>query len=205
MATEPDDIRRLDVGDGIYVRMPALATGPPGGGLSAPEDPADRRRVPPAALAVGAALAVVALVRLGITPEGVLAAAMLADLAALAAVDLRARVLPNRIVGPAICAALCWQLAFFPGRWQEWLLAGLGAGAFLMLPGLLSPGAVGMGDVKLAVLLGVALGAGVTMALVLGFLAAAPAALIVLARRGRQATMPYGPFLALGAAVVLLA
>jgi leader peptidase (prepilin peptidase)/N-methyltransferase len=62
-----------------------------------------------------------------------------------------------------------------------------------------------MGDVKLAVLLGVALGAGVTTALVLGFLAAAPAALVVLARRGRRATLPYGPFLALGAAVVLLA
>lgn len=205
MSAEPDDIRRFDVGDGIYVRVPALAGAAAGVPAAAPEDLAARRRVPPAALAAGAGLAALALARIGITPRGVLAAAMLAVLAALAAVDLRARVLPNRIVGPAICGALCWQLAFFPGRWEEWLLAGLGAGAFLMLPGLLAPGAVGMGDVKLAVLLGIALGAGVTTALVLAFLAAAPAALIVLARCGRHATMPYGPFLALGAAVVLLA
>jgi leader peptidase (prepilin peptidase)/N-methyltransferase len=204
MPPEPDEIRRLDVGDGIYVRVPALATAPPGT-PAAPEDLAARRRVPPAALAVGAALALLALVRLGVTPRGVLAAAMLAVLTALAAVDLRERLLPNRIVGPAICGVLCWQLAFFPAQWQEWLLAGLGAGAFLMLPGLLAPGAVGMGDVKLAVLLGVALGAAVTTALMVAFLAAAPAALIVLRRRGRRATMPYGPFLALGAAVVLLA
>ena len=202
MSAEPDEIRRLDVGDGLYVRVPALAAG-----AAAPTaaDLAAQRRVPRAALVAGAGLAALALVRLGITPRGVLAAAMLAVLSALAAVDLRARVLPNRLVGPAICGALCWQLAFFPDRWEEWLLAGLGAGAFLLLPGLLAPGAVGMGDVKLAVLLGVALGAGVATALMLAFLAAAPAALIVLARRGRQATMPYGPFLALGAAVVLLA
>jgi leader peptidase (prepilin peptidase)/N-methyltransferase len=130
---------------------------------------------------------------------------MLVVLAALAAVDLRARVLPNRIVAPAIAAALAWQLAFFPGRWYEWLLAGLGAGVFLLVPGLLQPGAVGLGDVKLAVLLGIALGAAVVSALMLAFLLAAPVALAVLARRGRNATLPYGPFLALGAAIVLLA
>jgi prepilin signal peptidase PulO-like enzyme (type II secretory pathway) len=202
---EPDDIRRFDVGDGIYVRVPALTAAVPGGTLPTPQDDAAHRRVPPAALAAGAALAVIAVVRLGATPAGLLAAGLLAVLTALAAVDLRARVLPNRIVGPAIAVTLCWQLAFFPGRWQEWLVAGLGAGAFFLLPALLSRGAVGMGDVKLAVLLGLALGTDVTAALLVTVLAAVPAALIVLARGGRRSTMPYGPFLALGAAVVLLA
>jgi leader peptidase (prepilin peptidase)/N-methyltransferase len=203
---EPDEIRRLDIGAGVYIRVPAAAGAGAGPGLDlpAPVDEAARRRVPPVALAAGGALAAAELLWRGITPTGVLAAALLPILAALAAVDVRARVLPNRIVGPAIVGALCWRLAFFPERWQEWLLAGLGAGAFLMLPGLLRPGAVGMGDVKLAVLLGVALGAGVTAALMLAFVAAVPAALIMLARGGRRATMPYGPFLALGAAVVLL-
>jgi leader peptidase (prepilin peptidase) / N-methyltransferase len=198
MSPEMDDIRRIDVGDGIYVR--ASADAPP-----QPEDQAARRRVPPAAFAVGAVLAGAAVAHLGLTPSGVLAAAMLVVLSALAAVDMRSRILPNRIVLPATAAALCWQLAFFPGHWHEWVLAGLGAGAFLMLPGLIRPGAVGLGDVKLGVLLGVALGGGVVPALVLAFLLAAPAALVVLARRGPQATMPYGPFLALGAAIVLLA
>jgi leader peptidase (prepilin peptidase) / N-methyltransferase len=199
MSAEPHEIRRVDVGDGIYVRIPAgPAPVPPG-------SPDDRRRVPPVALAAGAALAAAALVRHGVTSDGVLAAALLFVLAALAAVDLRARVLPNRLVGPAIAATAAWQLAFSPSHWSEWLLAGLGAGAFLLLPGLLRPGAVGMGDVKLAVLLGLALGGGVIAALLVGLVIAAPAALILLARRGAGATMAYGPFLAFGAAVVLLA
>ena len=50
---------------------------------------------------------------------------------------------------------------------------------------------------NLALLVGIA-------ALMLAFVFSFPAAVITLARRGRQATMPYGPFLALGAAVVLL-
>jgi leader peptidase (prepilin peptidase) / N-methyltransferase len=66
---------------------------------------------------------------------------------------------------------------------------------------------MGMGDVKLGFLLGAALGRDVITALALGSLAALPVALYVFARRGRgarEATLPYGPFLALGAAVVLL-
>jgi leader peptidase (prepilin peptidase)/N-methyltransferase len=198
MSPETGDIRRIDVGHGIYVH-----TGDDGG----PDlnDESARRRVPRVAFAVGAVLAAAAIVRLGLTPSGVLAAAMLVVLAALAAVDMRARLLPNRIVLPATAVALCWQIAFFPGHWDEWVLAGLGAGAFLMLPGLIRPGAVGLGDVKLGVLLGVALGVAVVPALMLAFLLAAPAALVVLARRGPRATMPYGPFLALGAAIVLFA
>jgi leader peptidase (prepilin peptidase) / N-methyltransferase len=202
MSAEPHEIRRVDVGDGIYVRIPAEPVEAP---PEPREDDRDRRRVPPVALAAGAALAAAALVRHGVTPGGVLAAGLLFVLAALTAVDLRARVLPNRLVGPAIAATATWQLAFSPGHWTEWLLAGLGAGAFLLLPALVRPGAVGMGDVKLAVLLGIALGTGVVAALLLAVLIAAPAALILLARRGANATMAYGPFLAFGAAVVLLA
>jgi prepilin signal peptidase PulO-like enzyme (type II secretory pathway) len=63
---------------------------------------------------------------------------------------------------------------------------------------------MGMGDVKLGVLLGVALGQDVVAALLIGMLSAVPAALFVMSR-GRAAALPYGPFLALGAAVVLLA
>ena len=204
---EHDEVRRVDVGAGIYVRVPA-AEGPTAATAAPPPSEAPSRRVPAAALAGGATLAAVALVRLGAGPQGLLAAGLLAVLSALAAVDLRARVLPNRIVGPALAATLAWQLAFFPERWAEWLLAGLGAGAFLLLPSLLRPGAVGMGDVKLGVLLGIALGADVASALTIGLVSAMPVALFLLHRGGAAAkgtTMPYGPFLAFGAAVVLLA
>jgi leader peptidase (prepilin peptidase)/N-methyltransferase len=186
------DVRRIDVGDGIYVAMP----------------PAKSRKVPPMALVLGSGLAVAALIRLGVTADGVLAAGLLVVLAALAGVDVSARVLPNRIIGPAMLAVLAWHLAFAPDGVPESLVAAAGAGAFLLVPGLLQPGALGMGDVKLGVLLGLALGAQVVTALMIGFLAVAPVAVGILVRKGssaRRSAIPFGPFLGLGAAVVLLA
>ncbi len=187
-----DDVRRIDVGDGIYVAVP----------------PVESRRVPPVALALGSGLALAALIRLGVTADGVLAAGLLVVLAALAGVDVRARVLPNRIIGPAMLAVLAWHVAFAPDRVPETLLAAAGAGAFLLIPGLVQPGALGMGDVKLAALLGLALGAQVVTALMIGFLTVMPVAVGILVRKGssaRRSAIPFGPFLGLGAAVVLLA
>jgi prepilin signal peptidase PulO-like enzyme (type II secretory pathway) len=191
MALDGRAVRRFDVGAGIYVVVPALPS----------------RRVPPLALAIGAGLSVVALVRLGLTAEGVLAAGLLPVLAALAAVDIRARVLPNRIIGPAMLLVLACQLAFSSGHVPEFLVAAVGAGGFLLLPCLVNPGAMGMGDVKLGALLGLALGADVVAALMVGFVAVVPVAVaMLLARRAdlRSTAIPFGPFLALGAAVVLL-
>jgi leader peptidase (prepilin peptidase)/N-methyltransferase len=193
MRRDPGAVRRIDVGDGIYVSA---------------EAPEASRKVPIAALVVGAGLAAAALVRLGVTADGVLAAWMLIVLAALAGIDLRARVLPNRIIGPAMIAALAWQLVFWPDDVVESLLAAFGVAVFLLLTCLLSPGALGMGDIKLAALLGLALGTQVVSALLIGFIAVIPAALTVLIAGGpgaRRTAIPFGPFLGLGAAVVLLA
>ena len=201
MSADRRRIRRLDLGVPVYVKAPTSARSPSGVAPARSSPP----RVPPVALVAGAALAGAALLRLGITPRGTLAAGLLAVLAALAAIDLRSRVLPNRIVGPALIAVLAWQLGFFGDRWAEWIAAGLGAGLLLLLPSLVRPGAIGMGDVKLAVLLGTALGGDVISALTIGCLAAVPVAVVLLLRnRTGGATMAYGPFLALGAAVVLL-
>jgi leader peptidase (prepilin peptidase)/N-methyltransferase len=222
MALEPDDLRRVDLGDGICVHVPSarleqLEPAPPPA-PTAPSGEADERdtapaaspawTVKPVAFGLGAGLALIALLRLGVTPHGVLAAGVLAVLAVLSTIDLRWRVLPNRIVLPATAAVLAWQVAFFPDRSAEWVLAALGGAALLLLPSLMQRGTIGMGDVKLAALLGATLGAGVLSALMLGFLALVPVALVVLLRRGaaaRRATLPLGPFLALGTAIVLLA
>jgi leader peptidase (prepilin peptidase) / N-methyltransferase len=210
MSAEHPGIRRIDVGDGIYVRVPhAEATAAPS---ATDTDHASARAterawsVRPAAVATAAGVAAAALVRLGVTAHGLLAAGLLVVLVGLASIDLQARVLPNRIVFPATGIVLGWQLAFFPGSAGEWLLAALGAGFFMLVPSLLRPGAMGMGDVKLAVLLGAALGRDVLSALTLGCLAVLPVALwlLVRGRRVRNATVPLGPFLAFGAAVVLL-
>jgi leader peptidase (prepilin peptidase)/N-methyltransferase len=162
-------------------------------------------RVSRAAAALGAALAALALARHGLTRDGVLAAGLLPVLAVLTGIDLRYRLLPNRIVLPALAAVLVWQIGLAPQRTGEWLAGAVGAAVFLLTPSLLRPGAVGMGDVKLAALMGAALGAEVVGALLIGLVAMAPVALIVLWRRGRNATLPMGPCLAFGAAVVLLA
>jgi leader peptidase (prepilin peptidase)/N-methyltransferase len=208
------DVRRVDVGDGIYVRVPGpqLAAAPAGAGGAVVVDPGVdsgvKWTVPLAAAPVAVALAAAALARHGATQQGWLAAGVLAVLAVLAAIDVRWRVLPNRIVLPATAAVLLWQGVFAFERAPEWIGAALGAAAFLALPSLIRRGAIGMGDVKLGALLGATLGAGVFDALLLGFLATAPVTHgLVVMRRGnvRGATLPLGPFLALGAAVVLLA
>jgi leader peptidase (prepilin peptidase) / N-methyltransferase len=214
---EPDafDIRRIDVGRDISVWVPVAPAGGPRAPASpepppeAAADPAPLERawrVRPAGVALGGAFALAALVRIGVTPEGLLAAGVLCVLGVLALIDLEARLLPNRIVLPAIAAVLAWQLVFLPERFAEAALAALGAAAFLLLPSLFRRGAMGMGDVKLAALLGAALGAPVAFALAVGSVAAWPVALALVVRGAsvRGATIPFGPFLAFGAAVVLL-
>src|SRR5207237_1255144 len=74
-----------------------------------------------------------------------------------------------------------------PDRAVESAVAALGAAAFLLVPGLVARGAVGMGDVKLALLLGAALGRGVVTALLLGCAAASIAGLVLLVRHGAGA------------------
>ena len=173
----------------------------------ADEDTQPRRwRVRPAGLALGGLLAFVALLRIGVAPDGLLAAGALGVLGVLAVVDLEFRLLPNRILFPALAAVIAWQVAFLPERLAESALAAVGAAAFLLLPSLFRRGAMGMGDVKLAALLGAVLGAPVAIALAVGSLAAWPVALVLVIRGAsvRGATIPFGPFLAFGAAVVLL-
>jgi leader peptidase (prepilin peptidase)/N-methyltransferase len=208
MSAGEGELRAVHVGDGVFV---AVATGgdrdaaPP----PVPTGPAPRRwHVPAGSLVPAAAIALVALARVGASPRGLMEAGLLAVLVVLSAIDLRWRLLPNRIVVPATAIALVAQLAISPSGVPGALAAGVGAAVILLLPNLLSSSAIGMGDVKLAALLGVALGPGVLAALVVGSLAMGAAAVAVLLRHGaagRQATIPLGPFLAFGAAVTVLA
>jgi len=117
-------------------------------------------------------------------------------------------VLPNALVLPAIALALPAQLLLSPDRWLEWTLAAIGAALLLLMPLLVGRAGVGMGDVKLAFLLGLVLGEDVMLAIVVASLAVLPAALVLLVRHGGPAMrmgVPFGPFLSLGAVVALLA
>jgi leader peptidase (prepilin peptidase)/N-methyltransferase len=155
---------------------------------------------------IGTGLVTASFVRFGLVPQAFMAAFVCSALVVLSVVDVEQRRLPNRIVLPSTVLILAAQAAFFPERLLECTVAALGAALFLLVPGLVCRGGVGMGDIKLALLLGAALGQGVILALFVAAFASVPAALVVLARAGvsgRRRTIPFGPFLAAGAIVAL--
>jgi prepilin signal peptidase PulO-like enzyme (type II secretory pathway) len=161
----------------------------------------------PEVLFPAAVLALVTLVHLGLNPHGVIGAGFAATLVVLAAIDLRYGLLPNRIVLPAAAAVLVLQISFYPEDAVEWIAASLGAAGFLLLPGLINTSGIGMGDVKLALLMGAMLGGAVIGALLLAFLTLWPVAIYLIATRGweaRKQSLPLGPSLAFGSIVVLL-
>jgi leader peptidase (prepilin peptidase)/N-methyltransferase len=160
----------------------------------------------PAVEALTAALVVACVAVFGPTPYAVLAAGFCAVLVTLSVIDVQRRIVPDRIVLPAAGAALAYHTAIDPSA--EWGVAALAAGGALFLAVLAHPRGLGLGDVKLALLLGAVLGASVSVALMLGFLAALlPAALLGM-RHGaaaRRMAVPLVPFLAAGAVVAPLA
>src|SRR5205809_3293532 len=151
-----------------------------------------------AALAAGCALA------FGLTLQALVAAFFCAALVAVSATDLEHRIIPNRIVLPAAAIVLAAQTALDPS--PEWAIAAVGASGFLLVAALVYPAGMGMGDVKLALLMGAMLGRTVPVALMIGMVAALAPSLVLFARHGARARkmgIPLGPFLALGSVVAL--
>jgi prepilin signal peptidase PulO-like enzyme (type II secretory pathway) len=161
--------------------------------------------VPVALLAV--ALAALAFSAYPVGADAAIAAFMAAVLVVLAATDLERRIIPNRVVLPAAAIVLLARVSFVPNRSVEFFLAAVGAGAAFLASNLLSSSSIGMGDVKLVLLLGAGLGLGVVGAVIVAFLSVFPVAVGTLLRGGlaaRKATLPFGPFLALGGLVILI-
>ncbi len=156
--------------------------------------------VPPIALLVWYAFASFG------TGRALVASLAAAALVLLAAIDIERGIIPNRIVLPASALVLVLQLALFPGEALDWIAAPLVAGVAMLLPALFGRSWIGMGDVKLVLLLGVTLGWGVVGAVLLAFPCSLPVTLFMFAGRGleaRRASFPFGPFLALGGLLVL--
>ncbi len=125
-------------------------------------------------------------------------------LVAVSAIDLEHRIIPNRIVLPATVLVLLANTA--RDLSPQWIVAGVAASGFLLAAALAYPAGMGMGDVKLALLMGVALGKTVSVALMAGMLAAMIPGIFLFARHGKKARkigIPFGPFLALGSVVAL--
>ncbi len=160
----------------------------------------------PAVELVTALLVAASVLAFGITLDAAVAAFFCAVLVAVSVTDIDRRVIPNRIVLPAAAIVLGAQTALHPSL--EWVLSGLGAALFLLLAALAYPRGMGMGDVKLALLLGVALGWTVSVAMMIGMISALVPAAVLLGRHGsaaRKMRIPFGPFLALGGVVALFA
>ena len=144
--------------------------------------------------------------KFGLSGSAAVAAFFCLALVAVSATDIEHRIIPNRIVLPAAGIVLAANTTLHAS--PEWALGALGASGFLFAAALAYPAGMGMGDVKLALLMGAALGRTVSAAMLIGMVAALIPGLVLLARYGgaaRKIRIPFGPFLALGSVVALFA
>jgi leader peptidase (prepilin peptidase) / N-methyltransferase len=163
---------------------------------------------PAAELGLGAAFLGTVLVLWDDPVQLVLGLVFVTTLAAITLTDLELRIIPNRILLVAAIACLVIAAAADPASLAERAIAAAAAGGMLLLAALANPRGMGMGDVKLAALMGLYLGRAVAPALVVGFAAGALVGLGMMLREGaaaRKKGVPFGPFLALGGIVGLLA
>jgi len=156
-----------------------------------------------------AALCVGAVIAHSSAAEIALSVALILIVVPAALIDLEYRIIPNKITGLGAVLALAIGLALDPAGEPERLIAGAAAGGFLLLAALAYPGGMGMGDVKLAGVMGLFLGSAVApaifAALVLGVLVGAVVIAQKGAQEGRKTAVPFGPFLAIGALVGVFA
>jgi leader peptidase (prepilin peptidase) / N-methyltransferase len=160
----------------------------------------------PAVELATALLVAACVLEFGLSGRAAVASFFCAVLVAVTATDLTHRIVPNRIVVPAAAIVLLAQTALRPS--PEWALAAFGAALFLFVAVLAYPAGMGMGDVKLALLMGAALGKTVPVALLSGMIFALVPSLFLLARHGqaaRKMAIPFAPFLALGSVLALFA
>jgi leader peptidase (prepilin peptidase)/N-methyltransferase len=129
-------------------------------------------------------------------------------LAAITLTDLELRVIPNRILVVAALVGVAIVAPTDPGSLPERAIAAAAAGGLLLLVALAYPRGMGMGDVKLAAVMGFYLGRAVAPALLIGFAAGAVVGAALIARHGagaRKQAVPFGPFLAFGGVIGLFA
>jgi leader peptidase (prepilin peptidase) / N-methyltransferase len=166
-------------------------------------------RIPPRDPAIELATALLlggCVLDFGFTAKTAAAAIACGAFVVVTATDLERRIVPNLVVLPAAAAVLALRTIAQPS--PEWALGAVGAAGFLLLAALAYPGGMGLGDVKLALLIGALLGRTAAVALMLGLVFALLPSVVLMARHGlraRRMTIPFAPFLAAGAVVALFA
>lgn len=165
-------------------------------------------RYPLTELATGALYAATALVLWGDAAQVALGLAFVTMLLAITLTDLERRIIPNKILLAGAIVAVAIAAATDPASLPERAIAAAGAGGLLLAAALAYPRGMGLGDVKLAATMGLFLGREVAPALFVALLAGSLVGLAMIARHGtaaRKQAIPFGPFLAFGGVVGLLA
>ena len=156
----------------------------------------------------GVLFVAVTIARYDEAAEVALGLALVTFLVALALIDLDTLLLPDKVTLPAAVTAIALGLLLDRSGETGRLLAGGLAGAFFLLAALAYPSGLGMGDVKLAVVLGLFLGRDVAAALPAALVAGVLVGLVIIGRKGlqegRRTAVPFGPFLAFGGIFALL-
>jgi leader peptidase (prepilin peptidase) / N-methyltransferase len=165
-------------------------------------------RYPLTELAVGLLFAATALVYRDDAAEAVIGMVFVTMLAAITLTDLERRVIPNRILlaGAVVCVAIA--VPTDPGGLPERAIAAAAAGGLMFAVVLAYPAGMGLGDVKLVATMGLFLGRAVAPAILIALLAGSAVGLALIARHGSEArkmAIPFGPFLAFGGTIALLA
>jgi leader peptidase (prepilin peptidase)/N-methyltransferase len=166
-------------------------------------------RIPPRDLAIElttALLLVGCVLAFGLSLRTAAAAIACGTFVVVTATDIERRIVPNRVVLPAAAAVLALDTVWHPS--PVWALGALGASGFLFLALLAYPRGMGMGDVKLALLIGALLGKTTPVGIMLGLFLALVPSLVLFARHGagaRKLAIPFAPFLAAGAVIALFA
>ena len=165
-------------------------------------------RYPLTELAVAALYAATVIVLWDDGGEIALGLVFVTMLAAVTLTDLERRIIPNKVLLAGAIAAVAIAAVADPGSLPERAIAAAAAGGLLFAAALAYPRGMGLGDVKLAATMGLFLGREVGPAILVALLAGALVGLAMIAREGaaaRKRAIPFGPFLALGGVVGLLA
>jgi leader peptidase (prepilin peptidase) / N-methyltransferase len=159
-------------------------------------------------LALGALYAATVIVLWGDAGEIALGLVFVTTLVAITLTDLERRIIPNKILLVAALLGAAIAVLADPGSLPERAIAAAAAGGLLFLAALAYPRGMGLGDVKLAAVMGLFLGRNVAPAILVALLAGSLVGLAMIAGEGaaaRKKAIPFGPFLALGGVVGLLA
>jgi leader peptidase (prepilin peptidase)/N-methyltransferase len=165
-------------------------------------------RYPLIELAVGITFAATAIVLYDDPAELALGLVFVAVLATITVTDLERRVIPNAILLVGAVIGVGIVAAADPSSLGERAISAAAAGGFLFAAAVLYPRGMGMGDVKLAALMGLYLGSAVAPAMLVAVATGAVVGVQLMLSNGsgaRKQAVPFGPFLALGGVVGLLA